>query len=215
MEIILSPSILAADFGILAEQIKAAEAGGAKYLHIDVMDGMFVKNISFGLPVIKSLRKYTDMIFDVHLMIVDPERYVEDFAKAGADIITFHAEAAKDIDSCIEKIKACGCRAGLALSPGTEAEVALPYIDKLDMLLCMTVVPGLGGQAYMDCVNDKIRAIRAAAGNELDIQVDGGISAKNINVPVSCGANIIVAGTSVFAGDISANVREILRCAQL
>lgn len=214
MEIIISPSILAADFGILAEQIKAAEAAGAKYLHIDVMDGVFVKNISFGLPVIESLRKYTDMVFDVHLMIVEPERYIERFAEAGADIITFHAEAAKNIDACIEKIKSCGCRAGLAVSPGTGTEAVLPYIDKLDMVLCMTVEPGLGGQSYMESVNAKIRAIRAAAGERLDIQVDGGVGAKNISVPVSCGANVIVAGTAVFGGDIGENVRELLRCAR-
>ena len=214
MEIIISPSILAADFGILAEQIKAAEEGGAKYLHIDVMDGMFVKNISFGLPVIESLRKYTDMVFDVHLMIVEPQRYIERFAAAGADMITFHAEAVNDIGACIELIKKCGCRAGMAVSPGTGAEAILPYIDRLDMALCMTVEPGLGGQSYMESVNDKIREIRAAAGEGLDIQVDGGISANNINVPVSCGANVIVAGTAVFSGDISENVRELLRCAR-
>lgn len=214
MEIILSPSILSADFGILAEQITAAENAGAGYLHIDVMDGVFVKNISFGLPVIRSIRKYTSMVFDVHLMIVDPIRYIESFAEAGADIITFHAEAAEDIGECIDRIKSCGCKAGIAISPGTSEEAVLPYIDRLDMVLCMTVEPGLGGQSYMDSVNDKIRRLRAAAGNRLDIQVDGGISAKNIMVPVSCGANVIVAGTAVFSGDIDTNVKELLECAR-
>lgn len=214
MEIIISPSILSADFGILAKQIKDAENAGAKYLHIDVMDGMFVKNISFGLPVIKSLRKYTDMVFDVHLMIVKPERYIDQFVKAGADIITIHAESTENIGTCIELIKQHGAKAGLALSPGTGAEAALPYLDRLDMVLCMTVEPGLGGQSYIDSVNEKIRTIRDASGDRFNIQVDGGVSAKNINIPVSYGANIIVAGTSVFSGDIKTNIKELLECAR-
>lgn len=214
MEIIISPSILSADFGILAKQIKDAENAGAKYLHIDVMDGMFVKNISFGLPVIKSLRKYTDMVFDVHLMIVKPERYIDQFVKAGADIITIHAESTENIGACIELIKQHGAKAGLALSPGTGAEAALPYLDRLDMVLCMTVEPGLGGQSYIDSVNEKIRTIRDASGDRFNIQVDGGVSAKNINIPVSYGANIIVAGTSVFSGDIKTNIKELLECAR-
>lgn len=216
MEIILSPSLLAADFGKLAVQIKEAEEAGAKFLHLDVMDGIFVPNISFGLPVIEALRKYSDMVFDVHLMITEPERYIDRFIDAGADIVTFHAEATKKIDECIEMIHSRGKKAGLAISPNTPADVVYPYLDKLDMVLCMTVEPGYGGQKYMPDMEPKIRAVRDKAGNDMLVQVDGGIGAKNIMAPIKAGANVIVAGTAVFGGDITKNVREILReCGQL
>lgn len=216
MEIILSPSLLAADFGKLAEQIKEAEKAGAKFLHLDVMDGIFVPNISFGLPVIEALRKYTDMVFDVHLMITEPERYIERFIDAGADIVTFHAEATEKIDECIEIIHNRKKKAGLAISPKTPADVVCPYLDKLDMVLCMTVEPGYGGQKYMPDMEPKIAAVREKAGKDMLLEVDGGIGAKNIMAPVNAGANVIVAGTAVFGGKISENVTEILKtCGQL
>ncbi|MBQ3124711.1 MAG: ribulose-phosphate 3-epimerase [Clostridia bacterium] len=216
MEIILSPSLLAADFGKLAEQIKEAEKAGAKFLHLDVMDGIFVPNISFGLPVIEALRKYTDMVFDVHLMITEPERYIERFIDAGADIVTFHAEATEKIDECIEIIHNRKKKAGLAISPKTPADVVYPYLSKLDMVLCMTVEPGYGGQKYMPDMEPKIAAVREKAGKDMLLEVDGGIGAKNIMAPVNAGANVIVAGTAVFGGKISENVTEILKtCGQL
>ena len=216
MEIVLSPSLLAADFGKLAEQIKEAEKAGAKFLHLDVMDGIFVPNISFGLPVIEALRKYTDMVFDVHLMITKPERYIERFIDAGADFVTFHAEATEKIEECIEIIHNRGKKAGLAVSPKTPAEVVYPYLDKLDMVLCMTVEPGYGGQKYMPDMEPKIKAVREKAGENMLLEVDGGIGAKNIMAPVNVGANVIVAGTAVFGGNISENVTEMLKtCGQL
>ena len=216
MEIILSPSLLAADFGKLAEQIKEAEKAGAKFLHLDVMDGIFVPNISFGLPVIEALRKYTDMVFDVHLMITEPERYIERFIDAGADFVTFHAEATNKVDECIEIIHRRGKKAGLAISPKTPAEIVFPYLEKLDMVLCMTVEPGYGGQKYMSDMEPKIKAVRESAGEEMLVEVDGGIGAKNIMAPINAGANVIVAGTAVFGGNITENVTEILKqCGQL
>lgn len=216
MEIVLSPSLLAADFANLLNDVKQVEKAGVKYLHIDVMDGLFVPNISFGFPVIDSLRKHTDMIFDVHLMIQNPENYIKRFIDSGADIVTFHAEATDRIDECINIIKSSGKKAGIAISPKTPPNVVYPYLDKVDMVLCMTVEPGYGGQKYMPEIEEKVSAIRKLAGDELDIQVDGGIGADNIMAPVRAGANIIVAGTSVFRGDIGKNIGEIMhKCGQL
>lgn len=215
MEIILSPSVLAADFGKLGEQIQEAEKAGAKYLHLDVMDGIFVPNISFGIPVIQSLRKYVNTVFDVHLMITQPEKYIQNFIDVGADVVTFHLEATENVEECINIIKSNGKKVGIAISPKTPAEKLIPYIDKIDMALCMTVEPGYGGQKYMPEMEDKVRKIREAAGPDFDIQVDGGIGAANIMAPVSAGANIIVAGTAVFGGDITANIKEIMqKCGQ-
>lgn len=215
MEIILSPSVLACDFGILKEQIQEAEKAGAKYMHLDVMDGRFVPNISFGIPVVESLRKYSQTVFDVHLMIVEPEKYIGKFIDAGADIVTFHVEATDKPFECIEIIKNRGKKAGIAISPKTPAETVAPFIDKVDMILCMTVEPGYGGQKYMEDMEPKIAKVREMAGPDIDIQVDGGIGAKNILRPVNAGANVIVAGTAVFGGNITENVREILnQCAQ-
>ena len=211
MEMILSPSLLAADFGQLEKQVVEAENAGAKWLHLDVMDGLFVPNLSFGFPVIESLRKCSDLVFDVHLMIVEPERYIQRFIDAGADVVTFHAEATEKIDECISIIKSNGKMAGLAINPNTPPETVYPYLDKLDMVLCMTVEPGYGGQKYMPHVEAKIAKIREIAGEKLHIQVDGGVGAKNIMCPINAGADVIVAGTAVFGGNISENVKEIMQ----
>ncbi len=214
MEIIISPSILAADFNILGQQIKEVEKSGAKYLHIDVMDGMFVPSISFGMPVIRSIRKSTDLFFDVHLMIEEPLRYVEEFADCGADMITFHLEAAEGhVEETIDRIHALGCKAGLSVKPATPVSAVEPYVEKLDMILIMTVEPGFGGQKYIESSTEKIRQMRQIVrghGLETDIQVDGGITAGNVSVVKEAGANVIVAGSAVFKGDIIENVKRLM-----
>ena len=214
MEIIISPSILAADFNILGQQIKEVERSGAKYLHIDVMDGMFVPSISFGMPVIKSIRKNTDLFFDVHLMIEEPLRYIEEFVNCGADMITFHLEAAEGhVEETIDRIHALGCKAGLSIKPATPVSVVEPYVEKLDMILVMTVEPGFGGQKYIESSTEKIRQMRqlvTSHGLETDIQVDGGITADNVSAVKEAGANVIVAGSAVFKGDIVSNVKRLM-----
>lgn len=210
--LVLSPSILAADFSVLGKQIKEAESAGAQYLHIDVMDGSFVPSISFGMPVVSSIRGLTDMVFDVHLMIEKPERYVEEFARIGADIITFHLEATKQPDEVIGKIHSLGKKAGLSIKPATPVEAVLPFIDRIDMLLVMTVEPGFGGQSYIPASTGRIRQARALFGQhglQTDIQVDGGITVDNVHVALEAGANVIVAGSAVFKGDVGANVQNM------
>lgn len=210
---ILSPSILAADFARLGEQIKEADEAGAQYLHIDVMDGVFVPSISFGMPVIRTIRKVTDRVFDVHLMIVEPERYVKEFAECGADSITFHLEATEDADETIDMIRNLGCRVGMSIKPKTPVEVVRKYLGKLDMLLVMTVEPGFGGQKYIPESTERIRQIRKMAdemGLDLDIQVDGGITTENAKVVLEAGANVIVAGSAIFKGNITENVKGYL-----
>lgn len=210
---ILSPSILAADFASLGEQIQEACEAGAEYIHIDVMDGVFVPSISFGMPVIRTIRKVTDKVFDVHLMIVEPERYVKEFKACGADSITFHLEATEDAEATIGLIRSLGCRVGMSIKPRTPVEVVRKYLSKLDMLLVMTVEPGFGGQRYIPESTERIRQIRQMAdeaGIDLDIQVDGGITQDNVQVVLEAGANVIVAGSAIFGGNITENVKGYL-----
>mgnify|MGYP003526091955 FL=1 len=211
---ILSPSILSADFTILGEQLKCIDEAGSEYIHIDVMDGIFVPSISYGMPVIKSIRKATKKVFDVHLMITEPERYINEFVESGADIITFHVEATKNPEKVIDMIHEKGLKAGISVKPKTPLETIEPYLEKIDMLLIMSVEPGFGGQAYIEDSTEKIRKAREmvkAHGLLTDIQVDGGINLQNLPEVLEAGANIIVAGSSVFKGDAAANVKEFLK----
>lgn len=214
MSFILSPSILAADFSKLGEQVKQAENGGADWLHIDVMDGHFVPNISFGVPVMQSVRGITKLVFDVHLMIEYPSKYIEAFVKAGADIITVHAEIPDDVEKCIDMIHLLGKKAGISINPDTPASAVEKYLGKVDMVLIMSVYPGFGGQKYITDVNEKISEIRAMTGDDFYIQVDGGIGAGNIADVLASGANVIVAGSSVFKDNIVENIKALRSAAE-
>lgn len=212
MKMILSPSILSADFSVLGEQIEETDRAGAEYIHIDVMDGLFVPSISFGMPIIRSIRGRTEKIFDVHLMIQKPERYIKEFADCGADIITFHLEACDCIKETIDLIHSLGVRAGLSIKPATPVSAVLPWMDILDMVLIMSVEPGFAGQKYIPSSTEKLREARRMieeSGRPVDLQVDGGIKLDNIHMVYEAGANVIVAGSSVFSGNITENIKAM------
>lgn len=213
MHVILSPSILAADFSCLGEQMKAADKAGAEYHHIDVMDGTFVPSISFGMPVIKTIRKVTGKVFDVHLMIEKPERYIKEFADCGSDIITFHIEASDCVRETIDDIHRLGMKAGLSIKPATPVESLKPYMDVLDLILIMGVEPGFGGQEYIETTTDKIREARkliSESGRDIRLSVDGGIRKENVEKVIEAGVDTVVAGSSVYKGDVAGNVADYM-----
>ncbi len=204
----IAPSILSADFSRLGEEVVALERAGADYVHIDIMDGMFVPNISLGAPVVKSIRGKSNLIFDVHLMIENPERYIEDFVKAGADIIVVHVEATKHLHRVIQLIKSYGVKVGVSLNPATPVEVLKYIIDDLDMVLVMSVNPGFGGQTFISSSLKKIREIRLLS-SEIDIEVDGGITDETVKACIEAGANIFVAGSYIFSGDYCERIKSL------
>ena len=208
----LAPSVLSADFSVLGKEIETIAEAGAGVIHLDVMDGNFVPNISFGAPVIAAVRKSTEAIFDVHLMIDEPIRYLEDFKKAGADIITIHYEACKDVELTLKEIKKLGVKAGLAISPDTSVDVIKPFLDIVDMILVMSVYPGFGGQSFIEGSLDMIKAVKEMIcdiNREIWLEVDGGIGISNIETVMHAGANVLVAGSAVFKGDRVENVKEL------
>ena len=209
----IAPSMLSADFTILGEQLGILENNGCRWLHIDVIDGSFAPSISFGMPVVKSIRKKSGMFFDVHMMVQDPGRYVEEFAACGADLITVHAEACIHLDRVLQQIKALGCKTGLALNPATPLSAVDYVLDKTDMVLIMSVNPGFGGQSYLPAMTEKIRTLRqkldAAGHPEILTEVDGGVKTGNAEEILNAGANILVAGSAVFGGDLAANFKSL------
>lgn len=210
---VLSPSILAADFKVLGQEMKKTEENGAAYIHFDVMDGMFVPSISFGMPVLASIHDATEQFMDVHLMVQEPIRYVEAFQKARADCVTVHLEACEDVKTTLDKIHACGMKAGLAVNPETDVKELVPYLEDVEMILIMSVHPGFGGQKFIPESLDKIREVRAMLNEknlETDIQVDGGIYVENVREVLDAGANVIVAGSAVFRGDAGENTAKFM-----
>lgn len=218
VDVVIAPSLLAADFRRLADQVAAVERGGAPWIHLDVMDGVFVPNISYGPPVISSLRPSTKLLFDTHLMITDPERHVEAFRKAGADVITVHWEACTHLQRTISHIHEIGAKAGVALNPATPVEFVRPVIHEIDLLLIMSVNPGFGGQKFLPATLDRLKQAReliSSSGAKVRIEVDGGVDVNNVGACVSAGADTIVAGTSVFGTpDPAEAVRALTRAVQ-
>lgn len=213
MKNILAPSILSADFKILGEQLKLTEEAGAEYIHFDVMDGMFVPSISFGMPVLASIKGATTQTLDVHLMVTEPIRYVEEFVKAGADIVTVHYEACEDLQATIDKIHAAGAKVGISIKPKTPVDVLLPYLDQAEMFLIMSVEPGFGGQAFIPESLERISELRNLLnekGLTTGIEVDGGIYHKNVAEVLAAGANVMVSGSGVFKGDIKDNTAKFM-----
>jgi ribulose-phosphate 3-epimerase len=211
---ILSSSILSADFARLGSQIEEVDKAGTHYIHIDVMDGMFVPSISYGMPIVKSIRGITDKLFDVHLMIVDPIRYIKNFVDVGADSVTFHQEATDDPMAVIDEIHKYGKKAGIAIKPATPIDAIVPYLEKVEMVLVMTVEPGFGGQQLIPESLDKVRELRKLIdkkGIDVDIQVDGGIYIDNVEEILEAGANVIVSGSGIFKGNISENVKTFIK----
>ena len=213
IENILAPSMLSAHFNILGAQLTQTEEAGAQYIHFDVMDGIFVPSISFGMPVLSSVKSATDQVLDVHLMVTEPVRYVKEFATCGADIITVHLEACEDLAATVDAIHACRVRAGISIKPGTPVEELIPYLDQADMFLLMSVEPGFGGQAFIPESLERIRQLRELLderGLKKDLEVDGGIYHSNVAEVLEAGANVIVSGSGVYKGDIRKNVEEFM-----
>ena len=210
MDIKISPSMLASDYANLERELKKCSDGGAELIHLDVMDGHFVPNISIGAPVIAAMKKVCNVPFDVHLMISDPYFYADDFIKAGADIVCFHVECDSDIDKTIDKILAGGCKAALAVKPNTPIEAVYPYLDRLSMVLVMTVEPGFGGQSFMESTMPKIKALREKC-PDIDIEVDGGINYETVKIAGQAGANVFVAGSAVFNSENPADSIRTLK----